>query len=163
MTTAPQDPIRMTVTVPLAPRAGFDLFAGGIDRWWPKESHSLAVQDGNGTGARVRVEPCEGGRVIETLPDGTEAPWADVTCYVPGKRLTLRWYVGRPQDGATMVDIRFRPVDAGTRIDLTHSGFAVLGFVATATCASYTSGWDHVLGHCFARGCDKTAPALTGN
>ncbi len=159
----PTDPIRKTVTVPLDPKAAFDLFADGIDRWWPKDTHSLTARDGGGVKARVHVEPRDGGRVLETLPDGTEAPWADVTRYVPGERLTLRWYVGRSPDEATLVDIRFVPVDAGTRVDLTHSGFEVLGAAAAPTCASYTSGWDHVLGQRFARACDKIAPALSRN
>ena len=163
MTDAPTDPIKKTVTVPLEPRAAFDLFTDGIDRWWPKDTHSLAAHDGAGAHARVRVEPREGGRVIETLPDGAEAPWADVAHYAPGERLTLRWYVGRSPDEATQVDVRFTPTDAGTRIDLTHSGFEILAEAAAPTCASYTAGWDHVLGQCFTRACDMIAPAPARN
>ena len=70
MTETPSDPIRKSVIVPLDPAAAFDLFTRDIDRWWPKESHSLAAADGLGQEAHVRVEPRVGGRVIETGADG---------------------------------------------------------------------------------------------
>ena len=155
MTDTPFDPIRRSVTVPLDPRAAFDLFTDGIDRWWPKETHSLTARNADGKGARVRVEPFEGGRVLETLPDGTEAPWADVAQHRPAERLTLRWYVGRHPGEATLVDIRFTAVDGGTRIDLTHSGFDVLGMDAAPVSSSYAAGWEHVLGVRFAGACRR--------
>ena len=153
----PADPIRKTVTVPLDPDTAFDLFTRDIDRWWPMETHSLAAQEGNGGKAQVRVEPREGGQVIETGPDGREAPWADVTVWEPGRRLGLRWYVGRSPDEATEVDVRFTGTEAGTRVDLTHGGFAALGERGPEVCAGYTSGWDHVLGACYGARCARAA------
>ncbi|MEM1064136.1 MAG: SRPBCC domain-containing protein [Pseudomonadota bacterium] len=152
------DPIRKSITVPLEPARAFTLFTEEMDRWWPKDSHSLAAADDEGDKARVRVEPREGGQVIETLPDGSEAAWATVTTWQPGTRFAMRWYVGRPEDEATEVDVSFTATEAGTRIDLTHSGFAALGAEAETMCASYTTGWDHVLGTCFKRAC-ATVPA----
>ncbi|MEM0950017.1 MAG: SRPBCC domain-containing protein [Pseudomonadota bacterium] len=159
MTKEQTPPIRKTVTVPLDPLAAFELFAKDIDRWWPKETHSLAAGSGKGAQARVRVEPRPGGRVIETLPDGTEAPWADVEHYIPGTRLTLRWYVGQTPEQATLVDVRFSPVDTGTRVDLSHSGFETLGAAGSKTHASYHTGWDRVLVKCFADACTNTTAA----
>ena len=153
----PADPIEKTLTVPLPAAEAFALFTDGLDRWWPKDSHSLAAADGEGDKSQVRVEPFVGGHVIETKPDGSEAPWATVTTWEPGRRFAMRWYVGRPESEATEVDIRFTPVETGTRLDLTHGGFAALGAEATAMCRNYTRGWDHVLGICFGGICRRNA------
>ena len=153
----PEDPIRKTLTVPLDPAAAFDLFTSGMDRWWPKESHSLAASDGAGDKTSVRVEEFEGGKVIETKPDGSEAPWATITHWDPGRRFAMRWYVGRPESEATEVDVIFTGTEAGTRVDLTHGGFAVLGARGTEICAGYTTGWDHVLATCFGGACRRQA------
>jgi hypothetical protein len=151
------DPIEKTLTVPLDAASAFDLYTGGIDRWWPKDTHSLAAADGRGAEASVRVEPHVGGKVIETLPDGSEAPWGTVTAWEPGARFGLKWFVGRDESEATYVDIRFTQTEAGTRIDLTHGGFDALGDQAETMCANYTKGWDHVLGTCYGGACQKRA------
>ena len=147
------DPIRKSVTVPLPRDDAFDLFARRIDLWWPKDSHSLAAHEEPGKEITVHLEPREGGQVVETDPDGTRRPWADVIRFVPGKRLGLKWYVGRPAEEATYVEVSFTQTDAGTRVDLTHGGFEAFGAEETAMCARYATGWDHVLGHCFAKQC----------
>lgn len=149
----PADPIRKSVTVPLDRASAFELFTDGIDRWWPKETHSLTSGDGDGRKARVHIEPHVGGRVLETMPDGRMAPWGTVETWSPGERFALRWYVGRDEAEATLVDVRFTQTDAGTRVDLTHSGFDVLGSKAAEMCANYTGGWEHVLGRCYAGAC----------
>ncbi len=157
MTETVTDPIRKTITVPLDRMTAFDLFTKGIDQWWPKDSHSLTASAGDGTAPKVRVEPKEGGRVIETKPDGSEADWATITGWKPGEHFSMRWFVGRSPDEATLVDIRFTQTEAGTRVDLTHSGFEVLGQAAETTCAGYTTGWDQVLGTCYGNACNKIA------
>lgn len=153
------DPIRKGLIVPLPPAAAFELFTAGLDGWWPKASHSLSAATGDGDQARVRVEPRAGGRVIETRPDGTEAPWATVTLWEPGARFAMLWHVGRDPELATTVDVRFTAVDGGTRLDLTHSGFDVHGPRAGEMCANYTSGWDLVLGTRYAEACTRAAAA----
>lgn len=151
------DPVRKTVTVPLPPAEAFDLFTAGLDRWWPKDTHSLSAATGEGGRARVRVEPREGGRVIETRPDGSEAPWGTITRWEPGARLALDWHVGRDPAEATHVDVTFTGTEAGTRVDLIHSRWTALGTRAAEISAGYDSGWDHVLGHCFAGACSRIA------
>lgn len=147
------DPIRKSVTVPLDAPSAFDLFTRDLDRWWPKDTHSLAGRDGNDKKTKVVLEPRIGGKVIETLPDGRTAAWATVIDWAPGARLALSWYVGRDEDEATDLVVRFTQTEAGTRVDLTHGGFDALGADAEVMCATYASGWDHVLGQCYARQC----------
>jgi hypothetical protein len=145
------EPVRKTITVPLGTGAAFDLFTGGIARWWPMATHSLS-----GSAATVRVEPRVGGRVIETRPDGTEAPWARVTVWDPGRRFAADWPLGRGEDEATRLDVTFTGTDAGTRVDLVHDGFDRLAGGETM-CARYRSGWDDVLGRCYGVACRRRA------
>ncbi len=144
-------PVRKTITVPLDPSSAFDLFTGGIARWWPVESHSLS-----GAAASVRVEPRVGGHVVETRADGTEARWARVTVWEPGRRFATDWHMGRDAEEATQLDVTFTGTEAGTRVDLVHDGFDRLAQGETM-CASYRSGWDGMLGRCYGAACRKCA------
>ncbi|MEM6825034.1 MAG: SRPBCC domain-containing protein [Pseudomonadota bacterium] len=152
------DAIEKTVTVPLDASAAFSLFTTGIDRWWPKDRHSIAARDGDGDKARVRIEERKGGRVIETLPDGSERPWATVTDWAPGAHFSLDWYVGGAPEGATRLHVTFTQTEAGTRVDLTHDRWSVHGDKAAEVSAQYRSGWDHVLCACFRKACQTLEP-----
>jgi hypothetical protein len=147
------DPIRKSITVPLDRQAAFELYTDGIDSWWPKDTHSLTAGEGDTSRAHVRMEPRAGGKIIETRPDGSEAPWGTITTWEPGARLGIDWYVGRGPDEATQIEVVFTQTEAGTRIDLTHGGFDIHGDHAETLCANYTTGWDRVLGTCFGGAC----------
>ncbi len=146
-------PIRKSITVPLPRDEAFELFTAGIDSWWPKDRHSVSASTNEGDKAEVRIDPREGGHVIERRADGTEEQWATVRNWVPGHRLTLDWYPGRGNEEATEVEIVFQQTETGTRIDLTHSGFGRFGRDAETMCTTYDSGWDHVFGVCYRSRC----------
>ncbi|MEO1732160.1 MAG: SRPBCC domain-containing protein [Pseudomonadota bacterium] len=145
-----------TVHVPISPDAAFDMFAGNLQAWWPVETHSLSAQ----SGARpkdITVEPHVGGRIIETMHDGSTVNWATITDWTPGARLSFDWYVGRDPSEATQVAVTFLPEPAGTRVDLTHGGFDRLGSQAAILHQNYHSGWDHVFGTRFSAACATRA------
>lgn len=146
------DPIRKTLLVPLSAADAFDLFTDRIAEWWPLESHSLS----GSAEADVRVEPFEGGQVIETAPDGGTMPWARVLRWDPGARLTLAWHVGRDEADSTEVDVTFTPAGDATRVDLTHSGFDRMA-EPTGMAKRYDFGWDEVLGRCYGGACARRA------
>jgi hypothetical protein len=152
-------PIRKSLSVPLPPREAFDLFTDGIDLWWPKDSHSVAARGGRGAGAKVRIEPRRNGKVIETLPDGREVPWATVRVWDPGRRLALDWHQGRDEDAATEVEVTFTGTEAGTRVDLVHGGFDRLPADAEATAARSEACWSRAFGRCYAGRCRALCPA----
>lgn len=148
-------PIKKTVTVPLSPSHAFELFTKDIFLWWPVESHSLSAGS-ESKPKDVTVEPFKGGQILETCADGQRRPWATVTTWEPGARLTLDWYVGRDPSEATQVDIRFLPDKAGALVELTHDGFDRLSGGETMA-QSYNTGWDTVLGTGFDGFCLKHA------
>ena len=144
--------IRKTVDVPLTPAQAFDLFTAKLDTWWPCATHSVSAANDD-TPISVKIEPRKGGKITEKLRDGTSATWGTVTHWAPGNRIDINWYVGRDADAATQVTVMFTPIDTGTRVDLTHTGFDAHGVTAMASHDGYNTGWDHVLGQCFLAKC----------
>lgn len=106
-------PIRKAITVPLPPRDAFDLFTAGIDGWWPRRSRP---------GMRLRLRPGRDGALREEAPDRSPRVWARVAVWEPGRRLVLTWEQGhREGEEPSEVVVLFTPVEAGTRVDLTHA------------------------------------------
>jgi hypothetical protein len=62
----------------------------------------------------------------------------------------MTWHPGRSVDTAQTVEVRFTAEGAGTRVDLTHSGWETLGKEALETWKGDDTGWDIVLGKSFA-------------
>ena len=78
-------PIVVDLDVPCTADRAFDYFTRDIGRWWPLATHSL----GEANAADVRFEPREGGRLVETLHDGSEHVWGEVTAWRPGKQVAF--------------------------------------------------------------------------
>ncbi|MEL6548931.1 MAG: metalloregulator ArsR/SmtB family transcription factor [Pseudomonadota bacterium] len=146
------DPVVKIITVPLPPEEAFELFTNGLPTWWPVESHSLSAQD-DATPKRVTIEDRECGLIEETKRDGTRHPWGTFTAWEPGRRVAIRWHVGRPEDEATFIDVRFEAQPNGTRVTLIHDGWAALGETAEKIRGGYYVGWDMVLGQRYMRAC----------
>ncbi len=151
------EPVRKSVHVPLDPDQAFAIFTDRIADWWPVDKHSLSANRLKKASNDLEIEPHIGGRILEACADGETRPWATVVVWEPGKRLTVSWYVGRPEEEATKVDIRFEAADGGTMLKLTHSGFEALGEDAQSTRDGYDQGWVGVLSESFAVHCKKLA------
>ncbi|SLN19665.1 SRPBCC domain-containing protein [Roseisalinus antarcticus] len=150
--------ITKTVDVPLTPAAAFRIFTRDIAAWWPVDTHSIAAGRG-GLPSDLTVEPHVGGQIYETGENGTRATWARITRWEDGRALGLDWHVGRDEAEATRVLVLFTPVETGTRVDLTHAGFGAMAERAAAMRDNYDTGWDHVLGRCYAGRCGVVATA----
>ncbi len=135
------DPINKTLTVPLTPTEAFALFTQNIDTWWPKASHSVS-----GAKAKIRFPDHKDGEITEESENGDIAVWGKLIAYDPGQYLAFTWHPGRSDKEATVVTVTFTQTEAGTRCDLTHGGFDILGDTADAVSTSYLHGWDMVLG-----------------
>ncbi len=140
----PPPPVRKTIEVPLPPAAAFSLFAERLGSWWPVETHSISC--GNATTPKaLETEPKTGGRIVETLQDGSESIWGHFTLFAPPATLEIAWYVGRTEAEATRIRVTFEETQTGTRLTLVHDGFEALGDAAEKQADGYRSGWDPVL------------------
>lgn len=138
------DPINKTLTVPLTAIEAFALFTQNIDTWWPKASHSVS-----GAKAKIRFPAHKDEEITEEAANGDISVWGKLIAYEPGQYLAFTWHPGRSEKEATVVTVTFTQTEAGTRCDLTHGGFDILGDTADAVSTSYLYGWDIVLG-CYA-------------
>ena len=138
------DPINKSLVVPLTPSEAFALFTDDLDVWWPKATHSVT-----GAKAKLVFPTHKDGEITEEGDDGKVAIWGKLIAYDPGKYLAFTWHPGRPAQEATVVTVTFTQTTAGTRCNLTHGGFDILGNTADAVSTSYLHGWDMVLG-CYA-------------
>ena len=130
-------PVVRAVHVRRTPDDAFRLFTEDIGAWWPMETHSVF-------GATARVAT-EGREIVEHSAAGERSVWAEIVESDPPSRLVLRWHPGTDPATATTVEVTFAPDPDGTRVELTHSGWEVLGERALSARQSYDEGWLPVL------------------
>lgn len=143
------DPIVKSVTVPVAKDRAFARFTTELMRWWPVDKFSVAAGQGE-VPVKVVVEPRVGGAVYEILRDTTRAEWGVITDWDAPNGFAMTWHPGQGEDVATKIDVAFTDAEGGTKVTLTHSGWAVLAEGAGEAMGRYSSGWDHVLSDCYA-------------
>jgi uncharacterized protein YndB with AHSA1/START domain len=137
------EPVRKSVTVPLALDAAFHHFVHRLGSWWPlANGHSIF-------GERTRtcaIEPRVGGAIFEESTAGERGLWGRILHWDPPHRVEFTWFPGRAEDTAQTVELRFTAVDSGTRLDLEHRGWQHFGAEAAAIREQYDGGWGYVLG-----------------
>src|SRR3712207_9297211 len=86
-------PIVRTVQVPLPPEQAFELFTAGMGRWWPLHTHSIAADthEGRVTVVSLTFEPRLGGRIVETMSDGSQGEWGRVLDWSPPRHVSFTW------------------------------------------------------------------------
>lgn len=144
------DPIIKTILVNATPDRAFDIFVNRIGKWWPLDGHAVSAAQGQPALAVV-IEPRVGGAIYETMFDGTRADWGQVQEFEEGRRLVFSWHPGTNKDRPTRVEVAFEPYGADqTKVTLTHSGWEVWATDAGDKRSGYDTGWDFVLGKCYA-------------
>lgn len=134
--------VRKSVNVAIPPEDAFRRFTEEMAIWWPLDTHSVGQADAE----TVVFEAREGGRILERMSDGRTAEWGTVLVYEPPGRVVFSWHPGRDPDGAQEVEVRFVAMEGGTRVDLVHRGWEILGERAEKLRSEYDRGWDFVLG-----------------
>jgi uncharacterized protein YndB with AHSA1/START domain len=139
-------PVRKSVHVAASPDRAFEVFTGGIGRWWPK-SHKIGQADLD----RPVIEPRAGGRWYELDVDGAECELGKVAVWEPPARLVLVWQL-TPEfkydpDLITEVEVTFTAEGDGTRVDLEHRDLERMGEKAEAMreTVSGPGGWPALL------------------
>ena len=117
--------VMVSVRVALDPGAAFALFTEDINAWW---KHGPAYRMKPKRTSRMAFEPGVGGHLMQTFDDGTPpAVFADIRVWEPGRRIVLDWHTNNYKPGEkTEVEIRFRPVEGGTRVIVEHRGWEAL-------------------------------------
>jgi hypothetical protein len=129
--------VRVTVTVAVDPATAFEVFTEEIGEWYRSGLSSMV---GHHRPETLRFEPGVGGRLLEVdRADGIEAEHARVTVWDPGRRLVF------VDLKATEVDVRFEPIDRGTRVVLEHRGLDQLPPAAAESASRHSwkrlAGW----------------------
>ena len=139
-------PVRKSIFVNAPQARAFEVFTGGIGRWWPK-SHKIGQSDLE----RPVIEPFAGGRWYELDVDGSECEIGKVAAWEPPSRLLLIWQL-TPEftfdpDLVTEVEVTFAPEGEGTRVDLEHRHIERMGDKADAMRESVSGpgGWPALL------------------
>ncbi|MEO1108435.1 MAG: SRPBCC domain-containing protein [Pseudomonadota bacterium] len=149
------NPIVKSITVNAAPNRAFDVFVHRVANWWPLDGHAVSASKGKPALA-VMIEPWVGGAVYETMCDGERADWGEVLIYEDGRRVAFTWHPGTNKDFPTQVEVLFEERDPGkTLVTLTHSGWEVWAAEAPEKRGGYDTGWDFVLGECYANAFTK--------
>jgi uncharacterized protein YndB with AHSA1/START domain len=119
-------PVRKSVLVNVPRQKAFDVFTGGVDRWWPK-THGI----GSSRLVEVIIEPYRGGRWFGRHEDGSEVSNGHVLAWEPPGRVVFSWEINsqwKPDTSvASEVEVRFIAEGAATRVELEHRKFEVLG------------------------------------
>lgn len=145
--------VRKTIDVAVAPERAFAVFCDNMKAWWPMDTHHIGAHDA----VDVLLEPRAGGRWFERDAQGAECDWGRVLAYEPPSRLVLDWQIGAAwsfDPGLhTEVEVRFLPVDGGTRVELEHRDLEAFGDAAPEMATTFDSpgGWPGLL-EAFARG-----------
>ena len=139
------EPVRKTVTVNGSAERAFEVFTARIGEWWPLEIHSVGREIVGIEPVSVAFEGEAGGRLVERMEGGREAPWAEVVAWEPPHRLVLAWKPNPDRPAPTEIEVTFTPVASGTRVDLEHRGWERLGDEGREAREGY-SDWERVLG-----------------
>lgn len=136
-------PVRKTVTVPVPPQRAFELFTARFGEWWPLATHSVGEDQAKGVVFGEGI----GGRIVESLADGTTSVWGTITSWDPPHSVACTWHAGTPVAEATSVEVTFTPAEEGhTVVELVHSGWENRPDGSAAR-AGYETGWDPVIKH----------------
>lgn len=111
----------VSLRVGASPLRAFDVFTRDIAAWWVQNPLFMLTPLGDGC---LRFEPGANGRLVTTLPDGSEFEVGRVTVWQPGERLALSWrQASFSEDQSTSVDVRFEAVGDETRVTVEHRGW----------------------------------------
>jgi uncharacterized glyoxalase superfamily protein PhnB len=104
-----------TVEVAVEPLTAFTAFTDEIDCWWVRGPINFFD---SGRAVEMRIEPGVGGRLLEVYDDarGDVLELGRITVWEPGVQLGYRSLVDD-----TEVDVRFDPVEGGTRVRVTQT------------------------------------------
>jgi uncharacterized protein YndB with AHSA1/START domain len=123
----PGDRARVTVTVAVPPSDAFRIFTEDIQLWWRRGPR---FRNAPGDAGLIALEPQVGGRVFESYSINTTEHVIEIgriRVWEPPRRLLFDWRAANFAPGErTEVEVLFEPAPSGTRVTVTHSGWAAI-------------------------------------
>ena len=127
-----------SVTLPLAPRAAFELFTQRIGEWWPPD-----VRHTKDPASEIFL--LQNGRFFERARDGHEVELGAVRSWELPHRILLDFFIATGREKPTEVEIVFAAGDGGTRVTVTHRPKPGREDLWTQFAPRYAQSWDSVL------------------
>ena len=140
-----RDVVTASVEVAVDPETAFEVFTEEIGRWWRPGPINWNHPD---RAIGVRIEPGIGGRWIEVedAESGEGCECGRITEWEPGARFTFSYRDSGHALDDTEVEIRFEPIEGGTRVLLEHRGWERLApDVAARGRMGKRWGWPNIL------------------
>ena len=136
------DPSVRTIEVPCGQEKAFGVFVNEMSSWWPLDKYSVSVLRGQVAGS-LRVEPKQGGKIVEIGNDGTEYLWGTFESYDPYDSFSMDFHMGLPApESPSLVEVRFTALgDERTRVELNQSNWEAYGDKAAMMRGGYGGGW----------------------
>lgn len=122
--TMTQDQARVTAFVEVSPDDAFEVFTLEIDRWWKRGPRYRVAGKEPGV---MHLEPRLGGRIFEEYAPGALHEIGAITAWEPPARFAFDWRAVNFAPGEiTHVEVTFVASGNGTRVTLTHRGWAAI-------------------------------------
>ena len=113
--------VLVALRVKATPQRAFDAFTREIGQWWRHNPLFTFTPRDPGL---MAFEPGEGGRLIETLPNGKVFEIGRIRVWEPPSRLVFGWRQATfAPDQDTEVEVRFEAVGDETRVSVEHRGW----------------------------------------
>lgn len=110
--------VLVALRIAAPPEVVFDAFTDDIALWWRPNSLFAFTPRSPG------VMAFEDGRLVERLPTGKVFEVGKVRAWERGQRLVFGWrQAAFAPDMDTEVEVRFEPVEDGTRVTVEHRGW----------------------------------------
>ena len=147
------EPIVKTIEVPCSQEKAFKVFVNEMGTWWPLDKRSMSMKSGK-PAKSLRIEPKQGGKIVEIGHDDTEHLWGTIKSYDPYDSITLDFHMGLPAENASLVEVRFTALQQErTRVELTQSNWEAFGDMAEMLRGFYGSGWVVIFERAFKSAC----------
>ena len=147
------EPIVKTIEVPCSQEKAFKVFVNEMGTWWPLDKRSMSMKSGK-PAKSLRIEPRQGGKIVEIGHDDTEHLWGTIKSYDPYGSITLDFHMGLPAENASLVEVRFTALQQErTRVELTQSNWEAFGDMAEMLRGFYGSGWVVIFERAFKSAC----------
>ena len=134
-----------SVDVSLGTNEAFDLFTKDIDRWWKRDPINWNDPE---RAVGIRFEPGVGGRWIEVHDAATGEGFVmgHITAWKPGEQIVFAYMDAGHEIDDTEVEIRFEPIELGTRVTVEHRGWErVAEQIQARKLATKRWGWANII------------------